>query len=40
MQEYVNQQTEYINSVMTSKDDILENHGANIKSLLEKVSLM
>ena len=38
MQEYINHQTEYINSAITSKDDTLENFGKNIQMLLKRVA--
>ena len=38
LQEYVNAQTEYMNEVMNSKDDVLENFGNNISQLLKDVS--
>ena len=38
MQEYINHQTEYINSAISSKDDTLENFGKNIQMLLKRVA--
>ena len=36
LQDYINNQTEYMNEVMSSKDDVLENLGTNLASLMDK----